>query len=337
MTKEEIELMVVPVDPGAQGCKPALIETHISWVFLSDTYVYKIKKPIKYSFLDFSTVALRKYYCEREIQLNNRLTENIYLDVQPITKNGNRFSVNGTSGSIVDYCVRMKKQDTSRQMDVLLKNNQITRGHITGLAKKMAAFHQKADIIYNIDPYDIHVKFNDLENQITHIGRQSGNEYVQIIQHALDTSATYTEKHLPLIKSRIQAGLFRDCHGDLHSRNIFILDTPQPFDCIEFNDGLRQIDVLNENAFLCMDLDAFGRHDLSKLYVDTYNKLFPGNTTPADISLFNYYKSYRANIRAKVNCLRAQAAKDKAEESNAVAECRKYMRLMNTYMNRLDE
>jgi aminoglycoside phosphotransferase family enzyme len=111
MIKEEIDHIIVP---GVQVRKPDLIETHISWVFLGDEFVYKIKKPIKYSFLDFSTMELRKYYCEREVQLNKRLTEDIYIDVQPIRRNDNQFYISGITGNIVDYTVRMKKQDIGK-------------------------------------------------------------------------------------------------------------------------------------------------------------------------------------------------------------------------------
>jgi uncharacterized protein len=337
MTKEEIEFIIVPGGSDTDVRKPDLIETHISWVFLSDHFVYKIKKPIKYSFLDFSTMELRKYYCEREVQLNKRLTDNIYIDVQPIRKHNNRFYISGTIGSIVDYAVRMEKQDTSTQMNVLLKNNQITPAHIISLAQKMATFHLKTDIVYNINPLDIQEKFDDLEKEAIYISQQSGNDYGKIIEHALATSRAFTEKNLSLIESRIEAGYCRDCHGDLHSRNIFILDTPKPFDCIEFNDELRQIDVLNENAFLCMDLDSFGRMDLSELYVDSYNKIFPSINTPEDKYLFIYYKSYRANIRAKVNSLRARSAKDETEILKALKECNTYLHLMNNYVSMLDE
>ena len=145
------------------------------------------------------------------------------------------------------------------------------------------------------------------------------------------------EKHHSLLAARLKAGFFRDCHGDLHSRNIFLLATPQPFDCIEFNDDFRQIDVLNEIAFLCMDLDSFGRQDLADLFLKYYNDLFPTMKTVEDQLLFIYYKSYRSNIRAKVNSLRARSAKDERERKNALAESRKYLQLMNSYIKMLDQ
>ena len=116
------------------------------------------------------------------------------------------------------------------------------------------------------------------------------------------------------------------------TRNIFLLPSPQPFDCLEFNDDFRQIDVLNDIAFLCMDLDAFGKKDLSDFFLNCYNNLFPSIKTDDDRRLLIYYKSYRANIRAKVNSLRARTAKDDAEKLFALKEADKYLHLMDEYM-----
>ena len=140
---------------------------------------------------------------------------------------------------------------------------------------------------------------------------------------------------MALLERRLQAGFIRDCHGDLHTRNIFLLPDPQPFDCIEFNEDYRQIDVLNEVAFLCMDLDALGRSDLSDLFIQNYNQLFPTIKTPEDHQLFVYFKSYRANIRAKVNSLRARSSEDKSDREKYLAETGKYLHLMDRYIQML--
>lgn len=158
-----------------------------------------------------------------------------------------------------------------------------------------------------------------------------------IISRAIEISDRFIQKNKELLANRLKAGFFRDCHGDLHSRNIFLLSSPQPFDCIEFNDDYRQIDVLNEVAFLCMDLDAFGRKDLSDLFLTSYNNLFTSIKTDDDYTLFVYYKSYRANIRAKVNSLRARAAEDDSQKKSALAEANKYLLLMDSYINELDK
>ncbi|MFZ1785988.1 MAG: hypothetical protein WAU23_12360 [Ferruginibacter sp.] len=332
MTTEQINNLVATGKfPDSSG-KRTLVETHISWVILGDQFVYKIKKPVNYSFLNFSTPEKRKHFCEREILLNKRLTKNVYLDVQPVNKLNEQFIIGGDEGVMIDYAVRMHKLETEKQMDKLLLHNRVTASDIKNLAEKIAAFHKETTIIYDKDFMDIGEKFNDLEAEKDFINKELGEEYSQVIREAIAASDDFMEKHKDLLAARLSAGLFRDGHGDLHARNIFLLPEPVPFDCIEFNDDFRQIDVLNEVAFLCMDLDAIGRQDLSALFIDYYNQFFPCMKTAGEHSLFIYYKSYRANIRAKVNSLRAKTATDNTEKIKALAESKKYLLLMDSYL-----
>jgi aminoglycoside phosphotransferase family enzyme len=336
MTKEQINSLLAKGEFPEPVCERELIETHISWVIRCDQFVYKIKKPIKYSFLDFSTAALRKLFCEREIELNKRLTDNLYIDVMPVNEWQNQFIIGGREGTVIDYAVRMHRLDKEKQMDILLLENKVTEADIRGLAEKIAFFHKNTEIVYTKDFLDIQEKFNDLGAEkdflAEHLGRKSSN----IISHAIETSDAFIGRNKELLAARLNAGFFRDCHGDLHSRNIFLLPSPQPFDCIEFNDDFRQIDVLNEVAFLCMDLDAFGRQDLSALFINCYNDFFPAMITEGDRRLFVYYKSYRANIRAKVNSLRAKSAENTADKIKALSLADKYLVLMDSYIKSPD-
>jgi aminoglycoside phosphotransferase family enzyme len=330
MTKEQINsLLSKGIFPETTG-KRELIETHISWVIVCDQFAYKIKRPVHYSFLDFSTVEMRKHFCEREIELNKRLTDNIYLDVQPVSEWQGSLFIGATDGAIIDYAVRMLKLDREKQMNILLSQNKVTAMDMKNLAEKIAFFHKKTNIIYKKDFLDVQEKFNDLEAEREFLAVQLSKDCSNIIDRAIKTSDTFIEKNKKLLAARLSAGFFRDCHGDLHSRNIFLLPAPEPFDCIEFNDDFRQIDVLNEVAFLCMDLDAFDREDLSTVFIDYYNHLFPAMSTSQDRGLFIYYKSYRANIRAKVNSLRAKG--NNVDKTQALSAVDKYLRLMDSYL-----
>ena len=314
MIQEQINSLLLKGEFPEVSAEPELIETHISWVFICRQFAYKIKKPIKYSFLDFSTLEKRKKYCKREIELNKRLTNGIYLDVVAINKLNDHYKIGGTTGTAIEYAVRMFKMDRSKQMDQLLVQNKVTRSDIQNLAKKIALFHQNTDIIRNKDVMELQEKFNDLETEKKYLATQPhGDKYASIIANAIKTSNTFLEKNKELLADRLRAGFFRDCHGDLHSRNIFLLSSPQPFDCIEFNDDYRQIDVLNEVAFLCMDLDTFGKKDLSELFIEYYNQFFPSMKSSKERHLFVFYKAYRANVRAKVNSLRAKSAENEKE------------------------
>ncbi len=336
MIKEEIDKLLSYGKFPEATHQRKLIETHISWVILCDEFVYKIKKPIKYSFLDFSTLELRKHFCERELELNQRFSSNIYLEVLPIYKSEGNFTIGGKEGTLVDYALKMRKLDPEKQMDVLVAQDKVSEKDMERLAKRIVDFHKDTKIIHTKDVLDVREKFNDLGLEREFISKQLGSEYSRCIDHAIKASDTFLEKNESLLLDRLRSGFFRDCHGDLHTRNIFLLPEPQPFDCIEFNNDFREIDVLNEVAFLCMDLDALGRNDLSDLFMDSYNLLFPAMRTEAERKLFVYYKSYRANVRAKVNSLRAEGATSSSESTKVLAEVKKYLDLMEKYSLALD-
>ncbi|HTN06833.1 hypothetical protein [Agriterribacter sp.] len=335
MTKEQINSLLLNGKFPEETGKRELMETHISWVILCDRFVYKIKKPVHYSFVDFSTLALRLYYCNREIELNKRLTQNVYIEVLPVNKWRNKIIIGGNKGAIIDYAVKMYRLDTKKRMDKLLIQHVVTEPDIKKLAEKIAFFHNKTTIIYQKNLLNIREKFNDLEGEKEYLSEQLGSSFSTIIGRAVEFSNAFLNKNKALIAKRLRDGFYRDCHGDLHSRNIFLLPDPVPFDCIEFNDDFRKIDVLNEVAFLCMDLDAFDRKDLSALFLEYYNHFFPAMKTAGRRELFIYYKSYRANIRAKVNALRAKSATTDEERTRSLTAVKKYLYLMESYMKEL--
>ncbi|NEN25798.1 phosphotransferase [Cryomorpha ignava] len=336
MTRQEINKLLDCGEFPERTEQRELIETHISWVILCDAFVYKIKKPMKYSFLNFTTPELRKYYCEREIKLNKRLTDNVYLEVLPIREDGKKINLGGDTGNEIDYAVKMIKLDGEKQMDRLLAANKVKPADIENLADKIASFHKSTTVIREKDALAIQDEFNDLKSERDYASVQSGKEYVEMIDRAIAFSDKFIKLHSDLVAARLKNGFYRDCHGDLHSRNIFLLPEPVPFDCIEFNDDFRQIDVLNEIAFLCMDLDAAGRDDFSELFLESYNRHFTAMSTPDERMLFVYYKAYRANIRAKVSSLRARSAATDSEKLTALSSAEKYLSLMNGYIEELE-
>src|SRR5690606_38098335 len=190
---------------------------------------------------------------------------------------------------------------------------------------KIASFHKNTAVIYKQDFPDMRGVFNDLATQKAFLGKNLGVQSENIIDHALSTSDAFIRHNQAVLTRRQNAGFYRDCHGDLHSRNIFLLPDPQPFDCIEFNDDFRQIDVLNEIAFLCMDLEASGKKEFADLFFEYYNKFFLAAANEADRRLFIYYKSYRANIRAKVNSLRAKSAVNHDDKIKSLKSADEYL------------
>lgn len=315
-----------------------LIETHISWVILSPDWVYKIKKPVQYSFLDFSSLDKRNFYCQREVALNNRLTEGIYVDIIPIRQSADRqISLGGQQGEILDYAVKMKRMDSSRQMDILLNKNRVSSLHLDQLAQQLSRFHQTSERSTSFPALsELQSDFTDTRSIIDCIAEVFGTNMAEHLEEGMTFANTFLAKYYWRLQERYEQGWVVDGHGDLHTGNIFLLKKPVVFDCIEFNDHFRQLDILDELAFLCMDLDAFQRNDLSQYFLQRYTLLYPVMTKTVDHLLFLYFKWYRANIRLKVSGLKLIATSPKAPDYLAAKNTlNTYLRLFIYYLELL--
>jgi aminoglycoside phosphotransferase family enzyme len=301
-----------------------LIETHISWVLLADDTVYKIKKPIKFSFLDFSTLERRKFLCEEEVRLNRRLSPDIYLGVVPVVESGGELSLGG-EGKETGYAVKMKRLPQESRMDLLLAEGKVTEDHIREIAGIVAGFHKDIDVIKDRKYSSAEV----VKRQIDDLG-----DFREVIEKAcglgskvdsiLKASDSFIDANKELFEKRQADGMVRDCHGDLHSANIFITDRIIIFDCIEFSKDFRFVDTASEIAFMSMDLDAFGREDLSKLFVDSYLELSGDKGMEGMLGI---YKCYRANVRAKIAAI--DYSQHPGEEPGS--RIRKYVGLAERY------
>ncbi|NIJ52565.1 phosphotransferase [Dyadobacter arcticus] len=309
-------------------------ETHISWVILSKKMAFKIKKPVKLSFLDFSTLAKRKKYCEIELRLNQRFSA-IYLAVLPVRHQKNEWFIGEGNATIVDYAIVMKRMLPSKRMDKLLVKGKVLQEQIIALAKEVADFHTYAKVIHSpFDQDESRRTFNDIENAGTYVKENLGQSFQNIITLAIQWSDHFLATNKLLFAQRIREGFKRDLHGDLHSGNIFLYKKPVIFDCIEFNNDFRQIDVISEIAFLCMDLEAFGYPELSDIFLTAYSDHFPCIITSADQQLLTYYKCMRANIRAKVHAISAgQTIEGKVRDVH-LAAARNYLTLIKTYIEK---
>lgn len=314
--------------------KGAFFETHISWIVLTDHYAFKIKRPVKLSFLDFSTIEKRKFYCLQEIQLNKRLAPDMYIGAIPINKSLVAED-SDHHGDIIDYAVQMKKMDNEKEMHKLLADNKVNERQLSKLADKIARFHKNTRIINNaFDAKGMTDDFSDIANVLNKEANESflSDKYRQIIFKCIERSKEYIHTHKSHFNQRIIEGYQRDCHGDLNATNVFLYEDPVIFDCIEFNEEFRYIDVLNEIAFLCVDLDFFGRKDLSAFFIKNYMEAFGMKHHELTDSLFKFYKCYRANIRAKVTLL---SLKEHPDDKDKLEDVKKYINLMNDYARQL--
>ena len=310
-----------------------IVETHASWVLLTDQFAYKIKKPVKFSFLDFSTLEKRHFYCKRELELNQRLAPHMYLSVLPIVQHETQICIGG-EGEVLDYALKMKRMDNTRQMNDLLEQDAVSKTDIQKLAEKVAIFHRHAEVITT--PMDIaatQTNFADILRIRDFLSHHLKKETVHILEEAVQKSNSFLNQHAERFQKRSQSGFIVDGHGDLHSGNIFLLDEPVIFDCLEFNDDFRRLDMLDEVAFLCLDLDFYRHPDLEIYFLEQYLEKMPCLRDEEDQQIFDYYKLYRANVRLKVMFLKA---KQQRQESDSFYQdfniAKQYFELFEKYL-----
>jgi uncharacterized protein len=280
----------------AERQKAELVQTHISWVLIGGSEVFKIKKPVKFSFLDFSTLERRKMFCGEEVRLNRRLSPDVYLGVVPITDDDGALAFSG-NGKTLDYAVRMKKLDREMMMDRLIMRGKLGKEEMAGLASAVADFHAKTEVVRGEfgSPALVLSQIADLGNH-----RESIEKACRLgkwVDDVLSRSEQFLKNNEALLRRRVADGHVRDCHGDLHTRNVFFQDGIRIVDCIEFSRDFRCIDVASDIAFMAMDLDYCGREDLSRAFVDAYTERSGDEELEALLPL---YKCYRANVRAKI-------------------------------------
>ena len=311
------------------------IETHISHLFFTDQHVYKVKKPVDFGFLNFTSLDRRRFYCEEEIRLNRRFCAGIYLKVAEIRRCGNRIRIDG-EGDIIDYAVVMQRLPAERMLEHLLEigDTELPKA-MDRLASRLARLHQHADICRGTGGRsDLEtIRFNWQENlqqmapfvetTLTSCGQTYIRAYVE----------RFLADHSELILQREDEGLVRDGHGDLHAQNICLTEKICIYDCIEFNQRFRVADLAADVAFLLMDLDFRDRRDLAGRFWSVYLKHF---SKPADWNvLLPFYKVYRAYVRGKVNTfLAADTQVDEEERMNAHHRARRYFNLALGYLGR---
>jgi aminoglycoside phosphotransferase family enzyme len=314
--------------------KVVLAQTHISTVFIGNEFVYKIKKPVNFKFLDFSTLEKRKFFCNKEVELNNRFSQDVYLGVYPVTFDGSKHTING-KGEIVDFAVKMRRLSDKDILKSRFKNSTITGNDLERIAEAIAAFHKVSPGSKEIDKFgnlEV-VKFNTDENfqqTAEFVGDSISKDQYNGLKNWTDKF--YQEKW-KLFAQRVKKGKIRDCHGDLHMEHICLTDPIIIFDCIEFNDRFRYSDTLSDIAFLLMDLEFNSGVSLSKQLCNAYLKYVGEKDDQLIHQLINFYKIYRAYVRGKVTSFilkDSAVSEDKKLESRNTAQ--RYFALAYSYI-----
>lgn len=317
-------------------------ETHISWLFFAGDRVYKVKKPVDLGFLDFSTRERREHFCREELRLNRRLAGDIYVEVVPITREPDGAFVVGGTGEVEDWAVEMVRLPDAFMLDRLLDEGTVDNQLIERLARLLVDFHRDADTGPGVDehgaPEAVTANLRDTLDELKPFAadaQDTPDSGLRVISSALLTFLRLRVEralaaHADTLRRRVEQGRIRDGHGDLHAANI----CAQPerlvaYDCIEFTPRFRCGDVAADLAFLAMDFDLRGFRGFSRYLVRRYAALSGDDGL---LEVMDLYKTYRALVRAKVECLRAREASPGSEQRDAaVTHARHYVFLAATY------
>lgn len=313
-------------DPAIYPERPESVEilqTHLSVVALSGDHAYKFKKAIRLPFADFTSMEQRGRFCGEEVRLNRRLCPGIYEGVVELRCDGEGRLRIGGEGELVDYAVRMRRMPQDRMMDVLLGRNGVERGEVEAIARQVVDFHRGAgrgpEVAAAGDPEQLQ------DFALANFGETRGL-FPGPLHRALEARTRRDfDRFLPLLKERAASGFVVDGHGDLHARNICLIDPPAIYDCIEFNPAFRCGDVATEHAFLAMDLRFRGHPELARAYLET---VLAESGDPGMAEVLPMLIRYRAMVRAKVSAITSGESEIPADaRAEAASLAVRYLRL----------
>lgn len=308
-----------------------LIETHISWVLLTGEFAYKVKKPVDLGFLDYRGLERRKFYCKEELRLNRRLAPDLYLDVATVAGPVSAPRIGGP-GNILEYAVRMRQFSQQDLLPERMKTSPLDADTARRLAHRVATFHDQVAVAPLDSPWGTPRTILDaMEHNFSAVRENLPDPGIE--ERMVPLELWTLERHAALtqeMETRKTEGYIRECHGDMHLGNVAMIDGEVTlFDGIEFNPGLRWIDVISELAFLLMDLDDRGAQQAARRVLNAY---LQGTGDYGGLALLRLYQVYRAMVRAKVSAIRAsQASSDTATREHAATQCGQYVELADRY------
>lgn len=307
-----------------------IIETHISWVILTGTYAYKMKKPVNFGFLDFTDLAARKHFCEEELRLNQRMAPDLYLQVLPVIGSVDAPQIGG-QGEAIEFLLQMHEFPQTQLMAEVQARGELTDAHIDALAEQIAQFHLSIPQVPSSHPMNsaeaIVAPMRQNFEQIQPLLTEQAD--LQQLQALTDWTETSIARLQPLLKQRSQQGFIRECHGDLHLGNATVIEGKVVlFDCIEFNEPFRLIDIASDAAFLAMDLEDRGLKCQARRFINGWLERTGDHSS---LQLLNLYKAYRALVRAKVSLFRLHQEEDAVQRRVILRQYRSYANLAESY------
>ncbi|HVT30564.1 MAG TPA: AAA family ATPase [Lacipirellulaceae bacterium] len=325
------EIVALLSDPSAYSDHPSrveVVETHISWVFLTDRHAYKLKKPVRLEFLDFSTPALRRRACLDEVRLNQRLAPDVYIGVLPITRDSHGNVALGGDGQEIDWVVQMRRLPKENSLDILLHHGRLASEQAQSIATRFASFYSQL-LPKPVSPNDYWaaLEHHIRANGVALLGALAGD--TPKLRRVQTAQLRYLNVEADVIEGRATCGRIVEGHGDLRPEHIYIVDDhPIVIDCIEFSDDLRTLDIADELSFLGMECQRLGDGGLGELVLAEYERICRDDVHQ---SLLDFYRCYRATVRAKVALIRHQQHPDEM----SAELIRQYLDLADDYAKRL--
>jgi hypothetical protein len=305
-----------------------VVETHISWVLLTGDYAYKLKRPVSLGFLDFTTLAERRFYCDEELRLNTRMAPELYLDVVPITGSVEHPVVGG-GGEPIEYAVKMVQFPDSARLDRRLESGGLSVEGLRRFAESLAHFHATADrreSDHYGGPGPITKQMLANLEQLEPLLDPAERARLPQLLHWTRTELGARHEQL---SERAALGMVRECHGDLHLSNLVSLASGiVAFDCIEFDPALRWIDVIDDVGFLMMDLELRGRNDLAYAFADSY---LAATGDYEGGRLLDLYRVYRSVVRAKVAAVARRQSHESPQDGTG-EKIQRHLQLANRYL-----
>jgi aminoglycoside phosphotransferase family enzyme/predicted kinase len=314
-----IEALRQPGVLGDQAAEVAVLQTHISWVLLAGPWAYKLKKPVDLGFLDFSSLEKRRWYCEEELRLNRRLAPDLYVEVVPITGTPELPRLGG-SGKVIEYAVRMKRFPQEALLPRVMERGELQPWHIDALASTVADFHDRVARASADSPWGTPDRVqaapkHNLRYLAGLVAEPPRKAQLQRLQKWTDEESAL---HRHDFAARHRDGFVRECHGDLHLGNMVLIDDEvRVFDCIEFNEDFRWIDVISDVAFAAMDLEHRGRADFARRFLNAY---LERTGDYSGLAALPYYVVYRALVRALVDVIRSGQLQGNTNEAKRLDE-----------------
>jgi aminoglycoside phosphotransferase family enzyme len=272
-------------------------ETHMSWVFLTKSHAWKLKKPVRTDYLDFSTTEARRRNCLREVRLNRRLANDVYLGVVPLTLDTHGDLQLDGSGKIVDWLVQMRRLPAGRMLDSLIARHAVSNEEVVRLASTLATFYLHAQKVAMTGPQYRRRLAADLQSAKRALTSTGYPSTAKLAEHVIHSQLDFLDKHRDLVEKRAREARIIDAHGDLRPEHICMERRPVIIDCLEFNRNLRILDAVCDLAFLALECERLGAAEIGESLVQVYRD--QTGDSPSE-ELVRFYRAYHATVRAKI-------------------------------------